>query len=509
MCSPQLFSSSDTNDDDGWSAAADAYTCHPAGRRLRYPQHFPADTDDTILPRKNASASSTLRPKTSPAHARRSSVRPGYGSRSTPPRAPSAGAGGTRSGGTARWAGGDSRRKTVGSERQTPLRPCCSTKVDRSKQGMRRENGKGGRSEDKNSPRSCCCCRRIEAAWSYQAAKRPDRDSSRKILVKVPCVRTNERVRSGRGVSYRLAWSGDTADGGDEDCGDVGDKERAGTTGGNVQETAAIGFFPWGKIKKATTVVQLPRPLEREDASVNTSCTDCGSCFTLSDERQAEGSPRASRVIAHLRASVARDHRPSLDHSAPTSTPTSGQNLALSPSAWETGRNAPVRCSPTPKPRGARARARPKSAGVGNTLLSYPPRTDTRASRMGQRGAICGGWSEEKFGGGTRARNDGRAASARRSTPGASPVGSRQRRDVPARANYSFFPSAAEAVGRKERTGTERGYNDAGSLPGEALRGVGGEWKGPLCSSFDTSNRGGFEFELESPRTLRQAVGFL
>lgn len=217
---------------------------------------------------------------------------------------------------------------------------------------------------------------RVLAAWSYQASKCHGTGNgsvppTRQILVKVPCVNTNDgdgnHSARGAGAPYRLAWNDEvktTPDGaavrniiadnsdnravdggastGHNDGGYVHDwapaeaAARVSLANGNdidqEQSSPAAAEHhtpstPLGRTQTRGLTVQLPRPAEGDEASSTTpdgngGCRHSGrfsgysSLFSGSESRGwqsilEENKSNTSRVIANLRASVTCETRPS------------------------------------------------------------------------------------------------------------------------------------------------------------------------------------------------------
>ncbi|CAN0443887.1 unnamed protein product, partial [Ectocarpus sp. 12 AP-2014] len=449
---------------------------------------------------------------------------------------------------------------------------------------------------------------RVLAAWSYQASKRYSRDSRgaplspRQILVKVPCVETSraacgdaEKKSKRRGSApYRLAWNDEVttaaadADNPDADarntarghddgetvaedgaggCGHGGSKvtneaaEGKGdaTHAADATTAAAAGLLPPapGRDKMTAVMVQLPRPLEGDEASSTTpggrdigsvvgngrgsnsllSASDSGRLSLLEEAR-----PTTSRVIAKLRASVARETCQSSAAAKPApATAAAGPACLLSLTVLEVHPGdavIPGRRPPSPPGRragphdghkrsvGTRGRPRPQSAAG----LSLAARTSRRTAVQHHGTAAAGGRTRENHRGfanaaatlgpaaaaitrrGATACDTGehmQGANSRRpqsAGPGEN-IGDRRRREVKAQDSYSFFPSASSAG---ENAGTECGYDEMGvrmilgggvMLPGDVS-----EWEASLCSSTEATSRAGYA--LDSPGTWREAVGF-
>ncbi|CAM9875746.1 unnamed protein product, partial [Ectocarpus sp. 6 AP-2014] len=450
---------------------------------------------------------------------------------------------------------------------------------------------------------------RVLAAWSYQASKRYSRgsrgapSSPRQILVKVPCVETSraacgdaEKKSKRRGSApYRLAWNDEvktavadadnpdanarnTARGQDDGeaeaedgaggCGHGGGKVATEATKGKGDAThaadataaAAAGLGPPapGRDKMTAVTVQLPRPLEGDEASCTTpggrgvgldvgNGRDSNSLLSASDSGRLslleEARPTTSRVIAKLRASVAREacQSSAVAKPAPCATAAGGPACLLPLTVLEVhpshaaipGRRPPSSPGRRAGPHdgrkrsvGTRGRPRPQSAAG----LSLAARTSRRTGVQHHGTAAAGGRAREKYRGfANAAATLGPAAAAitrrgatacetdenmqgansrrpKSAGPGEN-IGDQRRREVKAKDNYSFFPSASSAG---ENAGTECGYDETGismilgggvMLPGDVS-----EWEASLCSSTEATSRAGYA--LDSPGTWREAVGF-
>lgn len=452
---------------------------------------------------------------------------------------------------------------------------------------------------------------RVLAAWSYQASKRHGMgnrgpsSSPRQILVKVPCVETSRaargeaEIRSKRRGSapYRLAWNDEvttgiaeadnhdadarnTAPGNDEDssaedgaggCGRGGSQvanEAAKSKGdaalaADATAAAAAGLeSPAPGRKKMTSVmVQLPRPLVRDEASSTTpgggggggvglnvgngrgsnsllSASDSGRLSLLEETR-----PTTSRVIAKLRASVARE----ACRSSAAAKPAPGEAAAAGPGclfpvavlevrpgdaaipSWRSPSSPARRAGPHDGHKrsvGTRGRPRPQSAAG----LSMAARTSRRTGVQHHGASAAGGRTREKqrgFANGAatlglvaarttrrgaktcETDEDMQGANSRRpkSAGTGENIVDRRRREVKAQDNYSFFPSASSAG---EHAGTECGYDETGisMILGGGVMSPGdvSEWEASLCSSTEATSRAGYA--LDSPGTWREAVGF-
>ncbi|CAM9959980.1 unnamed protein product [Ectocarpus sp. 12 AP-2014] len=304
--------------------------------------------------------------------------------------------------------------------------------------------------------------------------------------------------------------------------------------------------------------VQLPRPLQGDEASSTTpggrnvgsvvgngrgsnsllSASDSGRLSLLEEAR-----PTTSRVIAKLRASVARE----VCQSSATAKPTPGATAAAGPAcslpltvlevhpgdAVIPGRRPPS--SPGRRAGlhdghkrsvGTRGQPRPQSAAG----LSLAARTSRRTGVQHHETAAAGGRTRENHRGSANAaatlgpaaaaitRRGATACETDENVQGANSrrpqsagpgknIGDRRRREVKAQDNYSFFPSVS-SVG--ENAGTECGYDKMGvrmimgggvMFPGDVS-----EWEASLCSSTEATSRAGYAFD--SPGTWREAVGF-
>ncbi|CAM9142386.1 unnamed protein product [Ectocarpus sp. 4 AP-2014] len=463
----------------------------------------------------------------------------------------------------------------------------------------RREQRRGGRGGQV----------RVLAAWSYQPSKRYSRgsrrasSSPRQILVKVPCVETSraacgdaEKKSKRRGSApYRLAWNdrvttaADDADTSDADArnttrghddGEAVAEDRAGGCGhgggkvaneaakgkgdathaADATAAAAVGLVPPapGRNNMTAVTVQLPRPLEGNEASSTTpggrdigsivgngrgsnsllSASDSGRLSLLEEAR-----PTTSRVIAKLRASVAREacQSSAAAKPAPGATAAAGPACLLPLTVLEVhpgdavipGRRPPSSPERRAGPhdghkRSVRTRGRPRPQSAAG--LSLAARTLRRRGVQHHGTAAAGGRTRENHRGFANAaatlgpaaaaitRRGATACEADENMQGANSrrpqsagpgenIGDRRRREVKAQDNYSFFPSASSAG---ENAGAECDYDEMGvrmilgggaTLPGDVS-----EWEASLCSSTDATSRAGYA--LDSPGTWREAVGF-
>ncbi|CAB1108165.1 unnamed protein product [Ectocarpus sp. CCAP 1310/34] len=426
--------------------------------------------------------------------------------------------------------------------------------------------------------------------------------SPRQILVKVPCVETSRTAcgdaekKCKRGSApYRLAWNDEvttavayadnpyvdarnTAHGHDDGkalaedgaggcChggGQVANKSAKGkgdaTRAADATAAAAAGLVSPapGRNNMTAVMVQLPRPLEGDEASSTTpggrgvgfdvgngrgsnsvlSASDSGRLSLLEEAR-----PTTSRVIAKLRASVAREacQGSTAAKLAPGATAAAGPACLLPLTVLEVrpgdaaipGRRPPSSPGRRAGPHdghkrsvGTRGRPRPQSAAG----LSLAAQTSRRIGVQHHGTASAGGRTRENRRGfvnaaatlgpaaaaitrrgATACKTDENVQGANSRRPqSAGPgenIGDRRRRDVKAQDNYSFFPSASSTG---ENAGTECGYDEMGvrmilgggvMLPGDVS-----EWEASLCSSTEATSRAGYA--LDSPGTWREAVGF-
>ncbi|CAM9106840.1 unnamed protein product, partial [Ectocarpus sp. 8 AP-2014] len=446
---------------------------------------------------------------------------------------------------------------------------------------------------------------RVLAAWSYQASKRYGGgsrgapSSPRQILVKVPCVETSraacgdaEKKSKRRGSApYRLAWNGEvttavadadnphvdarnTARGHDDGeavaedgaggCshggGKVANEAAKGkgdaTHAADATAAAAAGLVPSapGRNKMAAVTVQLPRPLEGDEAS-STTPGGCGVGFDVGNGRGSnsllsasdsgrlslleEARPTTSRVIAKLRASVAREACQSSAVAKAPGAAAAGPACLLPLTVLEVypgdaaipGRRPPSSPGRRAGPhdghkRSARTRGRPRPQSAAG--LGLAARTSRRTGVQHHGTAAAGGRTREKHRGfanaaatlgpaaaaiprrgATACETDENMQGANSRRPKSAGPGENigRRREVKAQDNYSFFPSASSAG---EHASTECGYDETGvsmilgggvMLPGDVS-----EWGASLCSSTEGTSRAGYA--LDSPGTWREAVGF-
>lgn len=323
---------------------------------------------------------------------------------------------------------------------------------------------------------------------------------------------------------------------------------------------------PLGRNKTAGMMVQLPRPVEGDEASSTTPDGNggcgydgrgfgCSSLLSGSDSRGwqsllEENKCSTSRVIANLRASVDCETRPSSARIHSSAAAPTAEAAAAGPGLFPVavlevrqggtaiaGRTAySSRVGPHDEHvRRSRTNNRPQSAAGSTTAV--------RLSRnIGGGGGGRGGGRHRNVTTSGKARThlnvfaddavDGTVSatechlggqrgvgtanvtgnrqqngSRRAHSAGTNSSANRRRRDLRAQNNYSFFPSASNENASEcdQHFDGISGHNEP-FLGGVTSAGDVGEWEDSLCSSAEARSRVGYD--LDSQRTWREAVGF-
>lgn len=449
VCLRQAFPLNETHDEDDWSAAVDPGAGDPSGLGACKAEPFAATHYDAGATKKlptsctrEVSSVSLSRPRTASVHTKHSTLKLGCHAHVTALRPQSAVVARERPGST-RWAGATYNARTEIGGRSTPCRPSGLGRASTS-------SSKGGKRQ--SSTRDCYRRdgrQKVEAAWSYTAPQKPDNNSPRQILVKVPCVKANGKGRRGR-VAYRIAWNGDV-NGDDLDAdgvrgGDIARDARTKPADPKAEATATTNMSPRCRAQ-TTAVVQLPCPLVREEGSLTT----CGNSSCLAPGSRSvphplvDAKPRTGGVIAQLRASVAREQHPSASNSVAPST----TSFLLSPASGDNRAACSAPDSPISGSHGGRPKGRPQSA-VGTNASSEPLGLTVLYSRTGEGEMTSGGrGAGESSHGSTSSRlgNEADGAAGRSAYTwlprSARTVGGKRRRDMRAPTEYDFFPSAS------------------------------------------------------------------
>ncbi|CAM9724801.1 unnamed protein product [Scytosiphon promiscuus] len=407
---------------------------------------------------------------------------------------------------------------------------------------------------------------RVLAAWSYEVSKRHGQGCGgvsppRQILVKVPC-----KKKRCRDAPYRLAFNHEVNKSSDDrrtrdepdngnhagavpaEADDTGNSPGGpGSSDSSVDSDAVCATLaanatsslaelaPSSSSRTAAVTVQLPRPTAGEEVLSTTTDGKRGSSRTghgfgstgLRSASESSGwqslleenekTPSMSRVIAKLRASVARDTRPSSAASfKPTTASAAAAGSGLLPVPVMEVRLGGGITEPPPRPR-------PQSAaGVGAAASRTSRRTTCqRTTVLEGRGGATGGASsnvcthDSAQGGVVVATEIPRIAEwEKRRAAGLRPksagmvrgTAERRRMDLTTQGDYSFFPSTpadrvAEGCHRSDPV-----TNSVGPFWGGAeSQGDVTEWESSLCSSssvaFVTSTVG---YAIDTPRSWKE-----
>lgn len=469
-------------------------------------KHLLNTEKEEIVTRPGSLTSRLARPSTAPENKKHASLRMGCINKDASQRPRSAGVGVRRHGSTMTSLRGFGCSGKSGVPRLLISQKLgCSEKLNTQKKelikGKRRRGGGGNASATKFCDRDDWHC--LKAAWSYESSQREHCAPPRHIFVKVPHVKVDQKGKVGN-TSYRIAWSGEVKSDG---CGaDVGrskhgknlkknDKqiqqvahvEAAETEGNGTTIASTTTCLPnWLKIAAVVPPYCPPEGKEEEVSSANIDSSVWSIISgSLSPPAVVEKKPHTSRVIAQLRASVARERQRSTGGYAAVSTASFSRPLP----ADETPAGCSIPDIPVPDQHRDGAAKPSQSMTISINRVSFDPsNVVANPSKRGQKEAIESERGTFVSYDTARARNTiTTSINLDNQRPkSAEIVGNRRQSDVRAQTEYSFFPSSPVSVEcRKNAANTQ-------VTPGGVC-----EWENSWCSSAE--DRGGFDFELEPP----------